>query len=164
MPNPGDWGYFEGYNTAVYCDVDPIGTSKSNRQGNSTFTGLIIDVTKGVKFPVEYREKIPNNSFWPKKRLSTELAFFGLAEVIKSNWVQQQINIQAENITKKNKKSVIVTSAVSTNTMGIGASKSGDSIVDSNADDMTQDEELEEEDEVIDDQYWEENDNEGMLL
>ena len=29
---------------------------------------------------------------------------------------------------------------------------------------MTQDEELEEEDEVIDDQYWEENDNEGMLL
>ena len=109
MPNPGEWGFFEGYNTAIYCDVDPIGTSKSNRQGNSTFTGLIIDVAKGVKFPVEYREKIPNNSFWPKKELSTELAFFELAQKIKSTWLQKQIKLQEETNNKKNKKNLQLT-------------------------------------------------------
>lgn len=166
MPKPGDWGYFEGYSIAVYCDIDPIGISKSNRQGNSTFTGLIIDVAKGVKFPVEYREKIPNSSFWPKKGSQTEFAFFGLAEVIKSTWVQKQIQLQAEINTKKNKKNIPITTAVSTNKMGIGASNNDDSLIESNEEeeDMNQNEEEEDEEEVIDDQYWKDNAQEGMWI
>ena len=87
MPIPGEWGYFEGYNTAVYCENDPVGINKTSRQGTSTFTGIVIDVKRGVKHPVEYKEKIPINSFWAKKGLPTESEFFKQAEELKNIWI-----------------------------------------------------------------------------
>jgi len=146
MPTPGEWGYFDGYNTAVYCDVDPIGTNKTSRQGNSTFTGIIIDIAKGVKDPVEYKEKIPINLFWPKKGLPTESTFFKQAEVLRSTWVQKQIKLQEAANSKKLPKNYSTSAGASSSNLGI-----------SNNDEN-------EDDEIIDEEYWAQNDLEGMLM
>ena len=87
--------------------------------------------------------------------MPSEYAFFGLAEVIKSTWVQKQIKLQEEATNKKSRKN-ISTAVDNTGNMGRGASTNDESLNDNNDNDM-------DDEEKIDEDYWEKNEEEGML-
>ena len=111
MPSEGEWGFYDEFSKFVRVLPKPISSTSStnriNRQEESTFRGLLIDVEDN--YSVVYRDNLLNKKFW-KESCCTDKVYLNrslpLAKDSFINWHSVYCN-SGDNIVVVEKESMM---------------------------------------------------------
>ena len=90
MPSEGEWGFYDGFSKFVRVLPKPISstvpTSRINRQEESTFRGLLIDVEDN--YSVVYRDNLLNKKFWKESCCSDKVYLNRSLPLAKNSFIE----------------------------------------------------------------------------